>query len=222
MVDIANPDNTDQTIRVLSLLSKEIIVSGKLKTLWEMNRADTRVKQAFEKALDTQDQALLRLLARYSGLGTAQIKQSLSRAVVRFDFQIDDYQRSVKLSKRKASKKSLVEKGSRTPVGLAELISNGLIKPPFVLEVKYKGQTLFAKILGDATVEFDGESYTSLSVAGGMARVKVSGPPGSGRTYYQTNGWTFWKYRDSKGILKPIDELRQRYLATGGRALEIV
>ena len=57
-----------------------------------------------------------------------------------------------------------------------------------------------------------GESYDSLSTAGGMARKSVIGSP-PGRQYPQTNGWTFWKFCDPEtGKLIEIDALRQKYL----------
>lgn len=38
-------------------------------------------------------------------------------------------------------------------------------------------------------------------------------PAPEGRAYPQTNGWTFWQYRDGEtGLLCYVDELRQQYL----------
>jgi hypothetical protein len=76
----------------------------------------------------------------------------------------------------------------------------------------YKGVRLEALIESDGRVRFGEDSYDSLSTAGGMARKSVVGAP-PGRAYPQTNGWTFWLYRDSaSGELRPIDDLRQQYL----------
>jgi hypothetical protein len=45
-----------------------------------------------------------------------------------------------------------------------------------------------------------------------MARKSVIGAP-EGRRYPQTDGWTFWKYRDPEtGRLRMIDDLRQQHL----------
>ena len=104
----------------------------------------------------------------------------------------------------------------KTPVSfeikLSALIEAGLLRAPLQLEREYKGVHLKAVVQNDGTVSVNGEIYDSLSTAGGMARKSVIGSP-SGRPYPQTNGWTFWKFRDSEtGKLIEIDVLRQKYL----------
>jgi len=39
----------------------------------------------------------------------------------------------------------------------------------------------------------------------------VGAPPG--REYPQTNGWTFWRFKDADGRLAFVDALRQRHFA---------
>jgi hypothetical protein len=58
-------------------------------------------------------------------------------------------------------------------------------------------------------VTWNGATYDSLSTAGGMARKSIVGAP-PGREYPQTNGWTFWRFRDTDGHLAFVDALRQR------------
>jgi hypothetical protein len=94
---------------------------------------------------------------------------------------------------------------------LESLIAFGLIKAPFELEREYKGAHLTAVVEQNGKVMFAGEAYDSLSTAGGMARKQVIGAP-LDRPYPQTNGWTFWQYRDEKGSLQPVETLRKRYL----------
>ena len=97
-------------------------------------------------------------------------------------------------------------------VQLADLIEAGLLQPPFALTKTYKGVTLEAVIKAGGGVRFAEEIYDSLSSAGGMARKSVVGAP-EGHEYPQTNGWTFWLYRDADSAqLRPVDDLRQRYL----------
>ncbi len=61
-------------------------------------------------------------------------------------------------------------------------------------------------------MHFAGQSYDSLSTAGGLACKSVVGAP-EGHEYPQTNGWIFWQYLDPQsGHLLPIDSLRQQYL----------
>jgi hypothetical protein len=61
-------------------------------------------------------------------------------------------------------------------------------------------------------VTWNGTTYDSLSIAGGMARKSIVGAP-AGREYPPTNGWTFWRFRESDGHLALIDVLRQRHFA---------
>ena len=86
-----------------------------------------------------------------------------------------------------------------------DLIAAGIITPPVEIEVTFKGQRLTAMIGNDGLIHFDGATYGSPSPAAGFARTKVNGPPPDGRAYWQTNGWTFWRFRDSAtGNLEPI------------------
>ncbi len=97
-------------------------------------------------------------------------------------------------------------------VHVSDLIRTNLTDPPLKLEKEYKGSYLEAVIQQDGSIVFDGQSYGSLSTAAGMARKSVIGAPPD-RKFPQTNGWVFWKYRDSEtGRLEEVDALRQRYL----------
>jgi hypothetical protein len=96
-------------------------------------------------------------------------------------------------------------------------IRANLIEPPLKLEKEYKGRHLEAEVQQDGTIVFDGETHKSLSLAAAFARKSIIGAP-EGRKYPQTNGWVFWKYRDSQtGRLEEIDVLRQRYLTGESR-----
>jgi hypothetical protein len=96
---------------------------------------------------------------------------------------------------------------------LPNLIAAGLINAPLEVERIYKGVKLLATIQPDGRVAFGGQSYDSLSTAAGMARKSVIGAT-PGRPYPQTNGWTFWQFRDPKtGDLREVDSLRQAFLA---------
>ena len=97
-------------------------------------------------------------------------------------------------------------------VTLKDLISSGTITLPLDLETTYKGHKLAARIEADLTVTWNGTTYDSLSIAGGMARKSIVGAP-PGREYPQTNGWTFWRFRDTDGNLAFVDALRQRHFA---------
>jgi hypothetical protein len=92
------------------------------------------------------------------------------------------------------------------------LIEAGLIEPPFDLTTRYKGRDLSARIELDGRVSCLGETYDSVSLAAAMARRSVIGAP-SGRKYPQTNGWTFWRFRDSDGQPRELNALRERFVA---------
>ena len=95
-------------------------------------------------------------------------------------------------------------------VTLAELISSGTVRPPLDIETAYKGHQLTARIESDGNVVWNGTSFDSLSMAGGMARKSIVGAP-AGREYPPTNGWIFWRFRDADGRLAFLDVLRQRH-----------
>jgi hypothetical protein len=94
---------------------------------------------------------------------------------------------------------------------LESLIAFGVIKAPFELERDYKGAHLTVVVEQNGKVMFADEAYDSLSTAGGMARKQVIGAPPD-RPYPQTNGWTFWQYRDDNGDLQELQVLRKSYL----------
>lgn len=96
-------------------------------------------------------------------------------------------------------------------VVLADLIAAGLVKPPLVLTKQYLGRELRAEVQADGSVMYNGTSYRSPSTAAAKAREQVKGGPPVGRTSWQTNGWTFWLFRDEDGDLQPLDLVRRRY-----------
>lgn len=228
--------NLERTLQTLALLSKEkmaerLPASGQenlLNVLWNAHFVDRKVKGAAEALFRNEDPALLRLLLKKTaGLKPADIRASLKRAIpIRIEFpEIPVTTRPApapnqsrlreRLSdrSRKAPLLSVVDKTRHkaphsTETKLSDLIQSGLVQAPLQLEKEYKGVHLKAAIRTDGTVEFKGESYDSLSTAGGMARKSVIGSP-PGRQYPQTNGWTFWKFCDPEtGKLIEIDSLR--------------
>ena len=170
--------------------------------------------------MKSQDQSLVRLLhKKTTGLTQGDIKNSLKRTDLRVGFPVMTGINREGTSPPKNEKRAITSGASKRktptaiPVTVTHLIEAGLIQPPLELEVTYKKNHLTATIQRDGTVRFHEKTYTSLSVAGGMARNSINGPPRDGRPYYQTNGWTFWRYRDQEtGTSKEIDSLRRLYL----------
>ena len=96
---------------------------------------------------------------------------------------------------------------------MKQLIDAGLIAPGTQLRKRYLGQDAIATVQPDGRIRVGEDVYSSLSIAGGAARVGIKGPPPDGRRYYQTNGWNFWQYPDASGKLQRMEVLRTQYLS---------
>lgn len=95
---------------------------------------------------------------------------------------------------------------------LIDLIEAGIITPPFKVYCCFKKHEFVAEIDQDGFLMLEGKRYTSLSVAAGVVRAKISGKPKDGLPYRRANGWTFWSYLDKKGQLQKMDNLREEFL----------
>jgi tetratricopeptide (TPR) repeat protein len=89
---------------------------------------------------------------------------------------------------------------------LAEVIASGLIDVPVSLFRRYKATRLEARLLANGKVEFQGIEYDTCSNAADAARGTVTGQR------MNTNGWTFWRYRDGRGEIRTLDDARQHVL----------
>jgi len=225
-VRLTDEQKESLTIETLDLLSKNNMQEKRLTPLWNAHFVDRSVKAALEMLVREQAPNLVRLLrktkdVKTSGLTTKEVRSSLTRADIHVEFPVNPPdptpagQQSTK-PRRTAAEKGTTprERGHRIfDCTLKDLIEAGFIKPPFAIEATWRKQRFTATVDADGNVTFNGTKYPSLSEAGGMARNIVSGPPTGGRPYYQTNGWTFWKYRDPETEhLENIDALRQRLL----------
>lgn len=209
----------------LSLLSKERMRENLIDTLWKAHFVDRQIKTALERSFGPEpDASLVRLLRKHApDLAPSEIRSGLARAQIRFDFPGPPVEpsspgpaASERQSKRRGSADdSTSEKkgrGDGTPwrhVTLTDLIAESLIRPPLELSKLYRGEQLSARVEADGQVSFQGKRYESLSTAAGVGRVAVAGPFPD-REYPQTNGWTFWQFRDSDGQLRELDVLRRR------------
>jgi hypothetical protein len=84
------------------------------------------------------------------------------------------------------------------------------------LEKTYKGNRLTGRLEPDGRVTCLDKTFDSLSTSAGVARASIIGVP-PGRKYPQTNGWTFWRFRDSDGRIKRLDVLRHRFVDEAAR-----
>jgi hypothetical protein len=233
-VDVPVEEKLFRTVRIsdihsgaeetLGLLSKDRIRDNDIETLWKAHFVDRQVRVALEELFAAEaDSSLLRLLKkRVKELSPRDIRTSLARVRVRFDFRIEP-ETPVAVGDKRAegAKKAWDTRRKSRPVSepkrpermkafvgvsLKDVIAAGLLKVPLKLTVHYKRHDLEADLLPDGTVNFQGKNYPSCSAAAEVARSTVTGRRMS------TNGWTFWKHHDEGGKLVLLDVARQGYL----------
>jgi hypothetical protein len=101
-------------------------------------------------------------------------------------------------SRRKRTKKAKVRKGRGKQVRTTSKPTLApYVSKPFRIRGYYKGQKYVAQVNSGGSIRFDGQLYNSPSAAGFAAR---------GR---ETNGWTFWRYRNESGEWVKLKELRE-------------
>jgi len=206
-VRISEDAHEDFKLATLRLLSKKEMEDKLIDVLWKAHFVDRHVKGAIEELFGGDDERLVRLLRRATKLPPSSIRESLKRADVRVEFPLVG---ATTVRARRRRKRAPRQPGTLS-VQVSDLIRAGLINPPLELEKLYKGVRLTATVQPDGKIVFEGRPYDSLSTAAGMARKSIIGAP-PGRHYPQTNGWTFWKFRDPEtGKLVEIDALRQQY-----------
>lgn len=212
-VRLSDPEQTDLCLETLELCARERIGEAELDVLWKSQFVDRRVLATLEELFADETGALARLVRKRSGeLTLVEVRDSLRRAQVHVHFPVVTPPATTAGHAAPDPEAKPPKAPLSYSVQLHDLIDAGFVQPPLALEKTYKGVHLEAVIEADGRVRFAEESYDSLSTAGGMARKSVIGAP-PGRLYPQTNGWTFWLYRDAaSGELRSVDELRQQYL----------
>jgi hypothetical protein len=95
-------------------------------------------------------------------------------------------------------------------VTLIELIQAKYLPTPLRLFRKYKGNVLEATLHSDGSVEFQAKRYPTCSTAAEIARGTVTG------RRMNTNGWSFWQYRDGQGKALELIKACLRYLGAKG------
>jgi len=211
----------------LVLLGRDMMRGSMLDELWKAHFVDRNVRLALESLLAIPDRGLERLIRKKArALKTADIRSSLKRAKIKIDFpapsvgigrekvtptQDAGRKETPGTARHEAGKKAAATARAMAGATLESLMASRVIKAPFKLERDYKGTHLTAVVEQNGRVMFAGEAYDSLSTAGGMARKQVIGAPPD-RPFPQTNGWTFWQYRDDKGDLQELQVLRKSYL----------
>jgi len=214
----------------LQLLSKAQMQDDLISVVWQSHFIDRQleINRQIEAAATEifgpdSDPALVRMISkRAPALSPREIRAALVRARVQIDFAVESFspawneQMPRPAPARRPSPASSQQRGEghrgRTAwsaVTLRDLIDGGFMNPPVEIEVKYKNQRLVGRINADATVTWDGTVYNSLSAAAGEARKSIVGAP-PGYDHPSTNGWIFWRIRDTDGSFVTVDALRQR------------
>jgi hypothetical protein len=222
VVHIADPD--DHAAETLRLLAKAQMADHLIDDLWKSDFVDRQVRDALQRLFGQEpDPSLVRLVrSKTSALAPAEVRKSLGRLRTTFDFPVvatppvDHAEVSRKVTPKREVRSATLETATRqigagTPwrhVSLTDLIGGGLVRLPFAIEHRYRGQELTARIEDASHIVFAGAPYDSLSTAGGVARNSVAGPF-PGREIPQTNGWTFWEFRSPRGELRSLDDLRR-------------
>jgi hypothetical protein len=222
VVHVADPDA--QAEQTLKLLAKAQMADHLIDAFWKSDFVDRQIRDALGHLFGPEpDPSLVRLIrARATGLDPAEVRASLGRLRTTFDFPVvatptveraaePRGPRPVKGELATATQPAAQKMGSGTPwrqVTLGQLITAGLVRVPFDIEHRYLKTQLTARIEDASRIVFQGRGYDSLSLAGGMARKSVGGQfPGP--KIPPTNGWTFWQFRGSDGVLHVLDDLRR-------------
>ncbi len=221
------------TTQTLELLSKKHMKADMIDALWEAHFVDYRIRTAIDGLFSPEpDPKLIALIRERAPRLTAdQVEAGLTRIRVRFEFPEEsnvppavvpvqapgvEPEATTSLSaaentappEKQDPERQLAQAQGGTPwrnATVRDLITSGLIKPPFDLEKTYRKQHFTAQVVENGTVVWRGRTFDSLSTAASHARASIIG------RVPETNGWGFWQFRDTDGRLKNVDVLRQRY-----------
>ena len=182
----------------LGMLSKERIRVNDIEVLWKAQLVDRQVRAALEELFGAErDRSLLSLVKklvkkRGKELASKDVRASLARIRVQFDFPVDHPKSSRPIDANEVS--------------LKDLIGAGLLKSPLNLTMHYKGHDCKAELLLDGGIGFHGKIFPTCSAAAVFAMSEVAGRP------MNANGWDRWHYQDQSGNPVPLSVARQEYL----------
>ncbi|MCC6228470.1 MAG: hypothetical protein IT432_04505 [Phycisphaerales bacterium] len=207
---------------ILGLLSRKNLEDNLLDVLWVGHFVDRRVKSALTSLLSQPDKRVVELVRKeVPKLSPRDIADSIRRLDVRIESAVPRRSALKKSSSTKPARSAPTapsgKKGTRQQIGvqLADLISSGLLATPLRLFCHYLDHDLEATLRADGTVEFQRQQYPSCSTAAEVARGSVTG------RRMNTNGWTFWKYKDPAGEVRELDSARKAFLQRGTPSLRL-
>ncbi len=189
---------------ILDLLSRGGRPKDRLKAQWHAHFVDRQVHKALDGLFGPfPDESFVSLLRGVTAdLTEEDVATSLRRVRAQFEFPL--VHGSVP-----DPPPPLPPPPSPSGSVLQRIIEARIIQPPLDLQRMHKGKTFSARIEIDGSVTFRGKRFRSVSSASQAAQIAtgISGKPPA------SNGWRFWKFTDADGKAKPIDVLRQRFLA---------
>jgi hypothetical protein len=227
-------EDLDAAFELLALLSKDNMRDNRIQELWRGFFVDRQVHAVLDELFNAGEPArdlVALVVKRVPTLPRADIRASLVRARVAFDFPTPSLPMTPVTSTTSAAPTSLVPapeptgaqqrprvrytpvSGTERRLTLRDVIESGRLQPGGRIETHYMGQHHTAELLADGQIRFQGQTYGSLSSAGVAVKQAVRGPdiPESIRA---TDGWAFWRANDAKaGDTVALKVIRQR-LAT--------
>jgi hypothetical protein len=217
-------EDREQAAETLALLAKGRLEANKLDALWRAETAQRKVKAALETLICAEPSRwLVRHLARLQGdLSEGEIRAALARAQFELSFQPPAAPAAPARPRAGAAPAGEEARAGRVQprqprpdlaVTLGDLIEAGLVRPPLSLSKSYLGRELTARVERDGQITCVDRSYSSLSAAAAAARASVRTSTAEAKAP-ATNGWAFWRFRDSDGQLRPLQTLRSRYRST--------
>lgn len=190
----------------LVLLSKERITD--MESLWKAHFVDRQIRAFLESLFAADpDPSFIRLVRkRLPELSGKDIRGSLRRVQASFDFPMDPSSMVAPPGAERRKRPKTDRSPKMLGVRLRDVIQAGLLRPPVKLFRHYKGRDLEAELLPQGAVTFQGTDYRTASAAADSARRTVTGRS------MNTNGWTFWQYRDENGNVLELDAARREFL----------
>jgi hypothetical protein len=207
---ITDPSTSPEVM--LDLVSRRCIGQGLISAMWRAHLVDHQVRAALATlfAPGHPDPALVRWIQKHARTITpGQIRDALDRLHVTWGgalglTMVDPAEKPASRLRAPSPARSAVDTGPGSNKLRRVMRSrSGVLE----LEKTYKGHHLTARVELDGRVVWSGKTFDSLSTAAGEARASIIGIP-HGRKRPQTNGWTFWRFRNAQGQLQPVDVLR--------------
>jgi len=219
-------DDDETLLATLTLLSRANLQDRKIGRMWASHFVDRQVEAALKEILNPLEptRGIVRAIKRQLGdkVHDAEVKASLRRARFQIDFPVEPDQPPVSVTAtprapgKSRTSRTPAKKGdkARYAISLVDLIAGGALQPPTEVFSRYRGHEFRATILPDGSVVYKEKTYSSLSIAAGVARKPYYEGAFRATPFPPTNGWLFWQIHDPvTGKDMPVDVLRQRYLA---------